>query len=886
MERPSGTVTFLFTDIEGSTRRWEANPDATRSALALHDQVLRAAIEAHAGWLFKHTGDGVCASFSSAPAAIEAAVAAQRALELPVRMGLATGEIERRGDDYFGPVLNRAARVMAAGHGGQILVAASTASLLDRVELVDLGEHRLPDLSRPTRLFQVVAPDLTSEFGPLRSLDSVPGNLPMQSTSFVGRDIEVKEVVELVRAHRLVTLTGVGGVGKTRLAVQVTAELANEFPDGVWLVELAPVGDPAAVADVTATVLGVTAQAGIGVTDSVARALSGRRLLIVVDNCEHVLDAAADLVETLLARTSTVRLIATSREGLRVSAEYVWAVPSLDLRGGAGSAAVELFLERARAVVASFAPGDQEDAGAVEDICRRLDGIPLAIELAAARMVSMSPQDVRDRLGDRFRLLSGSRRGAERHQTLRHAVAWSYDLLDAFEKALLNTCSVFADGFDLAAATHINSRCDEFTVLDGLDSLVRKSLVTAERVRGHARYGMLETIRQFAEDQLAATHTIDEVKDRHAAYFAANALKHWELWDGPNQRMALDWVDVELANLRAGFRRATEQGDLDTAAAIAAHTAMLGFALQRLEPVGWAEEILPAATAGELAQLPRLYTAASLCALTDRAEAGVGYAQTAVELETTQSFDPFGNEWGRYWEAVSNVYAGRIERALEIFAGVATQTGPAHVCGLCGQTQMLPLLGRDEEATAIAEETLAAAQARANPYLVAWAFYAYSFAYGRIDPDRALDMFSRGLAFAREHRLPFWEANILREAARVEAVHGDVYRALTLYDSAIDSFHQAGNLTNLSIALASLAVVFGTTSHMSTNIVGKRTLLGHLRSVLGSAAFERCNSTGAAMEPADAVGYARQQIRLALIELGSSGGEGLAPRVLRSDGDV
>jgi tetratricopeptide (TPR) repeat protein len=363
--------------------------------------------------------------------------------------------------------------------------------------------------------------------------------------------------------------------------------------------------------------------------------------------------------------------------------------------------------------------------------------------------------------------------------------------------------------------------------------------------------------------------------------------------------VALDWVDVELANLRAGFRRATEQGDLDTAAAIAAHTAMLGFALQRLEPVGWAEEILPAATTGELAQLPRLYTAASLCALTDRAEAGVGYAQTAVELETAQTFDPFGNEWGRYWEAVSNIYAGRIERALQIFAGLATQTGPAHVCGLCGQTQVLVLLGRDEEATAIAEETLAAAQARANPYLVAWAFYAYSFAYGRIDPDRALDMFSRGLAFAREHRLPFWEANILREAARVEAVHGNVYRALTLYDSAIDSFHQAGNLTNLSIALASLAVVFnrierqqvaatlyGTTTHMNTNIVGKRTLVGHLRSVLGPAAFARCNSTGAAMEPADAVGYARQQIRLALMELRSSGGEGLAPRLLRSDGDV
>ena len=448
MAHPSGTVTFLLTDVEGSTRRWETDPDAMRVALAAHDVVLRSAIESHGGWLFKHTGDGVCAAFGSARAAIDAAVAAQQRLDLPVRMGLATGEASERDGDYFGPVLNRTARVMAAGHGGQVLVEALTAGLVDGVQLIDLGEHRLRDLSGAIRLFQVRAEGLGVEFPPLRTVDTVPGNLPVQATSFIGREDEVPELVDLVRAHRLVTLTGVGGVGKTRLAMQIGAELVAEFPDGVWLVELAPVGDPAAVPDAVATVLEV--QTGASVSASLAQALSGRRVLIVLDNCEHVLDAAAALVETIPSRTSTVKVIATSREGLRVTSEHLWAVPSLATGAGANSPAVALFVDRAQAVVSGFSLRDERETTAVVEICRRLDGIALAIELAAARMVSMSPAEVLERLADRFRLLAGSRRGVERHQTLRHAVGWSYDLLNADERAVLRCCAVFADGFDLA----------------------------------------------------------------------------------------------------------------------------------------------------------------------------------------------------------------------------------------------------------------------------------------------------------------------------------------------------------------------------------------------------------------------------------------------------
>ena len=385
---PSGVVTFLFTDVEGSTRRWEADADAMRIALAAHDEVLRSAIEAHGGFMFKHTGDGVCAAFASPTSAVDAAVAAQRELELPVRMGIATGEAELRDGDYFGAVLNRAARVMAAGHGGQILLAESTAVLLSGVDLVDLGPRRLRDLPTPVEVFQVRAPGLRTEFPPLRALDATPGNLRPPTTSFIGRESEVAEVQAALRAHRLVTLTGVGGVGKTRLATEVAAQLTDEFPDGVWFFELAAVTDPAAVPDAVAAVLGITQQPGKSVVESVAAALEGRLRLLVIDNCEHVLDTAADLIEAILAHSATVRILATSREGLRVADEQVWPVSSLDVGAGTDSAAVQLFVERAHSVAPHFTPTREADA--VVEICRRLDGIPLAIELAASRIASMT----------------------------------------------------------------------------------------------------------------------------------------------------------------------------------------------------------------------------------------------------------------------------------------------------------------------------------------------------------------------------------------------------------------------------------------------------------------------------------------------------------------
>ena len=429
MGAPTGTVTFLFTDIEGSTRLWDVAPDSMRTALECHDSVMRGAIARHRGVVFSTGGDGFAAAFARAAGAVAAATDAQEQLAsgpwptdapIRVRMGLHTGEVVERDGDYFGTPVNQAARLMALGHGGQVLCSAVTAGLLGAdATLVDLGEYRLRDVSAPQRVFQVGP----GAFPAPRALEELPGNLRAPPTSFVGRAAELAEVVALVRAHRLVRLTGVGGVGKTRLALEAACALADEFPEGVWVVELGPVGDPAAVPDAVATTLGIVQQPGLTMAESVAAALAGRRRLLVVDNCEHVLDAAAEVIEIVLARSPTPKVIATSREGLRAADEHLWPVPSLEVRSGIGSDAAALFVERALAVAPAFDAKAQQDQSAVVEICQRLDGIPLAIELAASRMMSMSPAEVRDRLGDRFRLLAGPRRGLERHQTLRHAVA-------------------------------------------------------------------------------------------------------------------------------------------------------------------------------------------------------------------------------------------------------------------------------------------------------------------------------------------------------------------------------------------------------------------------------------------------------------------------------
>lgn len=497
------TQTFLFTDIEGSTRQWEESP-AMSSRVDRHFALLRDSVEAEGGEVFATMGDGIAAAFGSADAAVHAAIAAQRqmpSIGLSVRMGVHTGEVTRVDGDFRGRPVNRAARIMAAGHGGQILLSDVAASLVrtgpSAIDLVDLGSHHLRDLLEPERLWQVVHPDLDGTFPMVRSLDSYSHNLPLQRSSLVGREHDVERVIELVHRHRIVTLTGVGGVGKTRLAIQSATDLLAQFSQ-VWFVELASVADPDDVADAIALALGVSA-----VTEPVATAcalLAGERTLLVIDNCEHVVDSAAELVDTLTAECPNLSVIVTSREALDVVGEHVVAVRSLD----AGTTAVELFRQRAHA--AGCEPGSLEPT-MIEHICRRLDGIPLAIELAAARAASLGLPAIVDALDDRFSVLSGGRRRAvDRHGTMRATIDWSYRLLCHDEQRLLQWLAVFSNGAELDAVQHVAGALgmDDTRATEVVASLVTKSMISAELLPAGTRYRLLETMRAYALEALDA----------------------------------------------------------------------------------------------------------------------------------------------------------------------------------------------------------------------------------------------------------------------------------------------------------------------------------------------------------------------------------------------
>jgi predicted ATPase len=876
-------VTFLFTDVEGSTRRWETDAEGMRMALAAHDEVLCKAIEAQGGWLFKHTGDGVCAAFASPRSAVDAAVAAQRALELPVRMGIATGEAELRGTDYFGAVLNRAARVMAAGHGGQILLAESTAGLLSGVDLVDLGPRRLRDLPNAVGLFQVRAPGLQADFPPLRALDASPGNLRPAVTSFIGRESEAGEVHAAVKAHRLVTLTGVGGVGKTRLALEVAARRADEFPDGVWFFELAAVTDPAAVPDAVAAVLGITQQPGKTVAESVAAALEGRVRLLVFDNCEHVLDAAADLIEAILAASATTTIVATSREGLGIADERLWPVPSLDVGAGVDSAAVALFVERAQNVSPRFTVGDVGEAAAVVEICRRLDGIPLAIELAASRMASMTAGEVRDRLDQRLRLLVGSRRGLERHHTLRHAVAWSYELLDDTEQALLDRCSVFAGGFDLHSACAVAGSPDapdDLATLDLLDALVRKSLLVADRSAGRTRFSMLETIRQFAEEQLVARGEASEVRAAHSRYFAGREADILALWDSPRQRAAYDWLTIELANLRTAFRWAADHGDLDVAATIAIYGGWLGLWVQTYEPIAWAEELIEPARAVDHPRLAFLYVIASQCYMTGQVEAAVGYSDGGqIVLGRSREALPGGIEavLGAVYLAI-----GQPERLAEWCRAQLARRRDTHVHIRGFLVVALSVAGSGGEAMDSADGLIEAAEATGNRSLLAWALFAYGLAFRDADPVRALNALGRGLVIAQDSGNRTHASVLANGLAQLEAEHGDTASALDHLTLAIRNYHNAGDPTTIRGPLAVLAGLFDRLGRYepAATIAGFAlgplaasavpeitTAITHLRDVLGDQTYESLAHKGETMTTAAMVTYAYDQIDQARTEL-------------------
>ncbi|MBK6337020.1 MAG: tetratricopeptide repeat protein [Betaproteobacteria bacterium] len=575
----SAAVTFLFTDIEGSTRLWEESPARMRVALACHDALARAAVEQHRGTVVKTTGDGVHAAFACPDDALAAVVQMQLALSDPeatagmglrVRCGLHAGPHERRDADFYGPEVNRAARIMSAAHGGQILLSQAVAELVrDRlpadVALRDLGAVRLRDLSRPERVWQLDHARLPTEFPPLRSLAATPNNLWQQLNTFIGREREMAEAKRLLAGNRLLTLVGAGGIGKTRLSLQLAADVLDDYPDGVWFVDLAALTDPRLVAQALASVLGVKEEAGRPVVDALRKFVGDRAMLVLLDNCEHVLHACAELAKALLQSGPALRILASSREPLRVAGETVYPVPALTAPApGAGLAleavtrhdALRLFVDRARAAQPAFAVNERNVA-AVVDICHRLDGIPLAIELAAARVRSIPVETIAARLKDSFRLLrTGDATVLPRQRTLRVLIDWSVDLLAETERRLLRRLSIFAGGWTLEAAESVGAGdgIDAGDVLELLSALVEKSLVVMD-AEGE-RYRLLETVRQYAQERLQEAGEAVSVRDRHLAFYLAFAEAAQPELAGPEQGRWMARLDVDHENLLAAHAAA------------------------------------------------------------------------------------------------------------------------------------------------------------------------------------------------------------------------------------------------------------------------------------------------------------------------------------------
>ena len=808
-------------------------------------------------------GDGFVAAFGRAGKGVEAAIVAQQDLasskwstgaELRVRMALHTGEVQERDGDYFGPALNRAARLMAAAHGGQIVCSRTTADLIrdalaDEVALVDLGEHRLRDLTRSESVFQIDHPGLIREFPALRSVDTLPGNLPVQPNRFVGRAALIKRVSDLVAESAVVTLTGPGGVGKTRLALQVAAVLQPDRADGAWLVDLAPVNDPDRVPAVMLETLGYTLAAGEEDVVGLCARLRRRRLLLVVDNCEHLVARVATVVDAISTSAPDVRVLVTSREGLDVPAEHV--LPVTPLATEAGGEAVELFVTRARAVRPDFA-FDADLEPTVVELCRRLDGIPLAIELAAARTRSIAPAQVLRRLDERFRLLTGgSRTAMARHQTLQAAVDWSYELLADPERAVLDRLSVFAGGFTLHAAEAVagDDEIDSLDVFEHVSALVDKSLVVADPGE-ETRYRLLETIRQYAADRLARSGTTAEARARHAHHYRAVAAAIGPELSGSHDLVNFDRLSTDLDNLRLMLEWYRDHNQVEVVVDVIWELDPFWFGHDlRLEMSSRLEATIDPLGEDHL-RLSRVH------GLLTWTKANLGYAgvpehaeHAAQQAELAGSPVPVQSLYGL--AAFFMTYDGDTERAIEqcqLGITAARAIGNLYLAAW-GRTMVvlfsaLRAPGADETIRLADQVQHDIEQTGSGVLRVLW-LSARAFAVIPVDPDRALALLDEEVALATS-------ANLSTAIAEAEFFRGVVFfmqrrygEAAATWRRALVGHHDIGNRRGVLIVLSAVTGLTERTERSGTALV----LLENLRAarvlygVPGSAIEQKAERT-------------------------------------------
>jgi predicted ATPase/class 3 adenylate cyclase len=767
-ERPAGTVTFLFTDMEGSTRAWEANPAETGSALRRHDEIVAKEIEANAGVLILERGEGdsVFAVFARASDAVAAAWAIQCALRqekwpqnvpMRVRMAIHTGET---GADYRGPHVNRAARIRAIAHGEQILISGVTAGIVrgalpDGASLLDLGRHRLRDVSETEQVFQLVHPNLRADFPPLKSLSNFRQNLPIQLTSFVGRENDRAIVRTLIDGHRLVTLTGSGGCGKTRLAIQVGADALEKFPDGVRFVDLAPLTDPLLVLDAIAAAVEAKARQNLGTLDALVETLEGTKTLIILDNCEHVVAACAGAVSGLLRAGGGIRILATSREPLGLPGETKWRVPSLSLPNGetgieelAGCEAIQLFVDRAVAARPGFAL-TAANGEAIAQICRTLEGVPLAIELAAARAKALAPREILDRLSDRFRLLTG---GRGRHLTLQSAIEWSYDLLSEQERAFFRRLSVFAGGFDLAAAEAVWPEGDP---LDHIEQLVDKSLVTVEQLNDESiRYRLLETLRQYGRRRLIEAGEEEGMLERHFAHYLAVAERAYEQRiedeaaslarleiDHDDFRVALAWARTRLRDL---LRLASALGWF------------WHLRSHYREGRRWLEEALVANREPSRDRARALWALSMILTWQGQADVARQFAEQTLEfwraaddrLQLALALESIG--WSHFMVNDYTEALRLMEECVELYRKIGSEKLVTR--GRVAVGQMLAALGDVERTEPLARATLVEGRAQKEPKFVHYSLhYLADCALWRGDPKAAIRLYADSLRAALDY---------------------------------------------------------------------------------------------------------------------------------------
>jgi predicted ATPase/class 3 adenylate cyclase/predicted negative regulator of RcsB-dependent stress response len=837
----SGTVTLVFTDIEGSTRLIQALGARYADVLATHNRILRGAFEEHGGTELSSAGDGLYFSFQSARAALAATVAGQRALateEWPpgaavkVRIGLHTGEPISSEAGLVGVDVHRAARISQAGHGGQILVSNTTRDLVANelpagVALVDLGQHALKDLAGPQRIYQVAADGLQTAFPPLRSLDSRPNNLPRQMTSFVGRADDLLSARQMIVSAPMVTVTGPGGVGKTRFAVQVCVETLDKFEEGVWMIELGALADPDLVPQSVAAALGISERSGLSVDDALVEHVSGRQMLLLLDNCEHLLDACANIAYRLLSKSPFLRIIATSREPLGIAGESQLQLAPLATPDPAtvrradealASDAVRLFLDRALAVHPGFALTDR-NASAVCQITQRLDGIPLAIELAAARVRALPVDQIAERLSDRFRLLTGGNRLAvSRHQTLRATIDWSYDLLSEQERTVLRRLSVFAGGMSLDAAEQICSASSiaRDDVFELLARLVDKSLLALDESGSTSRYRILEMVRQYAREQLLESNEAEEAFERHRDWYLElverskpnffrgvdplDTLAEFDR-EHDNLRAALEWSAAEPAGAGPGLRMA---------AGLWRYWEIRGFLV---EGGRWLERTL-SATDGEVSSLRAntLTGAGILASMQGDWRAAFAYHSESLnqhrQLGNANSVAYASNNLANVALELNDLERARelYEQALAIVRQARDERGAA--IALINLGNVVSRQGEHDEARRLFDESVTIFERFGDSWGVAFALDSAALAAKRAgDTERARSLHEQSMQLSRQIGDERGVARTLTHLADLAAEQDDLARAKALHRECLRIRQSLRDMPGIASAMEKLAWV-------------------------------------------------------------------------------